>query len=90
MFLISIKTDSELSGGNHFLNAALKTFMITVISNYLNSPEFANDLMAISLSIACRLHYPSVYSISSSLRLSRPVVRKLYCTYRMQSVVIFL
>jgi hypothetical protein len=42
---------------------SLKKFVITVIGNYLDSPEFADDLMAIFLSIACRLRYPSVYSI---------------------------
>lgn len=69
--------------------SSLKKFVFTIIGNYLDSPEFANDFMAIFLSVACRLRYTSLYSISSSLRLSRPVVPKMYCTYRKGSVVIF-
>lgn len=68
----------------------LKRFVFTVIGNYLDSPGFADDLMAILLPVACMLCYTSVYSISSSLRLSRPVVPKMYCTYRKGSVDIFL
>jgi hypothetical protein len=88
-FLINIKTHSELSGSNSFSNVVLKKFVFTVIGNNLDSPEFANDLMAIFLSVACRLRYTSVYSISSSLHLSRPVVPKMYFTYHKGSVVIF-
>jgi hypothetical protein len=68
---------------------SLKKFVFTVIGNHLDSPEFANDLMAIFLSVASRLRYMSVYSISSSLCLSRLVVPKMYCTYHEGSVVIF-
>jgi hypothetical protein len=72
--------------------SSLNKYVLTVIGNYLDSTEFANDLMAIFLSVACRLRYTSVYStcISSSLRLSRPVVLKMYCAYRKGSVAIFL
>jgi hypothetical protein len=69
---------------------SLEKFVFTVIGNYLDCPEFANDFMAIFLSVACRLRSTSVYSILSSLRLSRSVVPQMYCTYRKGSVVMVL